>query len=69
MVYVVSTQKAVKPVIIVIYYRTRLVVVLRTRNASTAEDVVLAVSERTAGLDIVLQVGTLSDIPGKLQEH
>lgn len=69
MVYVVNTQKAVKPVIIVIYYRTRLVVVLRTRNASTAEDVVLAVSERTAGLDIVLQVGTLSDIPGKLQEH
>lgn len=69
MVYVVNTQKAVKPVIIVIYYRTRLVVVLRTRNTSTAEDVVLAVSERTAGLDIVLQVGTLSDIPGKLQEH
>ena len=69
MVHVVSTQKAVKPVIIVIYYRTHLVVVLRTRNASTAEDVVSAVSERTAGLDIVLQVGTLSDIPGKLQEH
>ena len=47
-------------------YRTHLVVVLRSRNSSTAEDVVSTVSERTKGLNIVLRVGALSDVPGKL---